>query len=545
MRKIMLLAWIFAFLSMPLLVFSQSRQITGTVKNSKGETVPSASVQQKGTTNGVIADANGRFTITVTGANPILVISSVELSTIEVAVGTASSYDVVLQDAGNMTTVVVTALGISRKEKSLGYSTQQIKGENLTLTKEQNVLGSLAGKISGVQVVGSSGASMGGTQKIKLRGVNSLNGNDQPLIVIDGTPVSNSNFSSSNGNGPDLGNAAQDINPDDVESVTVLKGPTAAALYGLRGQYGVILITTKKGKKGAKKVEVQYSSAFSTEHAGNFLPLQNIYGVGNNQTFTTLTNGDKYVNGNDESWGPKMDGTPVRMYYSYYPQDADFGKLTPFVPHPTNVQDYFENGHTINNNISVNGGNENMTYRLGYNNAYIKGIMPNTYLRRNNITLNTSLDISKKLTAGANVNYANNKAVRPSQGYQGTATGQVQWFQRNIDMNRLKNYKYADGTIMNWNVNPNTTTGLITTNKPSDWNNPYFDAYANSNDDNRDRVFGDVNLSYQLIPGLKVSGFLRADMYTQNVSHKEALGGRLDEGYSVAKYQNKEFNYES
>ena len=244
-----------------------------------------------------------------------------------------------------------------------------------------------------------------------------------------------------------MGNIAQDINPDDIENVTVLKGPTASAFYGLRGQYGVILITTRRGKKGPKKVEVQYSSAFSIETAGNFMPLQNIYGVGNNQTFTTLTNGDKYVNGNDESWGPKMDGTPVRMFYSFYPQDPEFGKLTPFQPQPGNVEEYFERGHTINNNIGVSGGNENMTYRLSYNNTYIKGIMPNTSLRRNNIGLNTSLDISKKLTAGANVNFANNKATRPSQGYQGTATGQVQWFQRNIDMKRLKDFRYPDGTI--------------------------------------------------------------------------------------------------
>jgi TonB-dependent SusC/RagA subfamily outer membrane receptor len=155
-------------------------------------------------------------------------------------------------------------------------------------------------------VVGASGASLGGTQKIKIRGVNSLNGNDQPLIVVDGTPISNSNFGSSNGNGPDLGNLGQDVNPDDIETVNVLKGPAASALYGLRGQYGVILITTRKGRKGPKKVDVQYSSAFSFEKVGNFLPLQDTYGVGNNQTFLTLANGEKYINGNDESWGPKM-----------------------------------------------------------------------------------------------------------------------------------------------------------------------------------------------------------------------------------------------
>ncbi|MDB5201407.1 MAG: SusC/RagA family TonB-linked outer membrane protein [Ferruginibacter sp.] len=528
----------------PCWMMAQTRLITGTVRNNSGNVVPAASVLLKGTSNGVSADEAGRFSINVSGKNPVLVISSAGFGSQEISVGSADDYNIVLNGTGQLEGVVVTALGISRKERSLGYATQQIKGENLTLTKEQNVLGSLAGKVAGVQVVGASGASLGGTQKTKIRGVNSLNGNDQPLIVVDGTPISNSNFGNSNGNGPDLGNVAQDINPDDIESVNVLKGPAASALYGLRGQYGVILITTRKGKRGAKKIDVQYSSAFSIEKTGNFLPLQDIYGVGNNQTFLVLANGDKYVNGNDESWGPKMDGTPVRMYYSFYPQDAEFGKLTPFIPHPDNVKDYFRTGFNIVNNIAVSGGNENMSFRLSYNNAYIKGVMPGTSLTRNNIGLNSSLDITKKLTAGANINFANNKATRPSQGYQGTATGQVQWFQRNIDMNRLKNYRYADGTIMNWNVNPNTTTGIITNNKPSDWNNPYFDAYANSNDDNRDRIFGDINLSYQVIPGLKLAAFLRSDMYTQNISHKEALGGRLDEGYSVTKYQNKEFNYE-
>jgi TonB-linked SusC/RagA family outer membrane protein len=544
MRKSVVSAWLALLIAMPSLVFSQTRQITGTVTDEKGSPLPFVSILQKGTQNGTSTDAKGAFSISVAGTNTVLVITYTGRQAQEITVGNSNTFNVSLSANGSLSEVVVTALGINRRQKSIGYSTQQVKGEDLTFTKEQNVIGSLAGKVAGVQVVGSSGASLGGTQKIKIRGVNSLNGNDQPLIVVDGTPISNSNFGSSNGNGPDLGNISQDINPDDVETVNVLKGPAASALYGLRGQFGVILITTKKGKKGAKKVDVQYSSAFSMEKVGNFMPLQNIYGVGNNQTFLTLSNGDKYVNGNDESWGPKMDGTPVRMYYSFYTQDPEFGKLTPFVPHPDNIQDYFETGHTINNNISVGGGSENMTYKLSYNNTYIKGVMPNTSLKRNNLGLNTSFDISKNLTAGANITIANNKAVRPSQGYQGTGTGQVQWFQRNIDMNRLKNYRYPDGTIMNWNVNPNTSTGIITNNKPSDWNNPYFEAYANSNDDNRDRLFGDVNLSYQVIPGLKLSGFVRADMYTQNISHEEALGGRLDEGYAVAKYQSKEFNYE-
>ncbi|HUS02023.1 MAG TPA: SusC/RagA family TonB-linked outer membrane protein [Chitinophagaceae bacterium] len=543
MKSKLLLVWIVLILSMPLLVFSQTRQISGQVTDQKGNPVPLASITIKGTNNGTAADESGRFSISVFGSNTVLLISSVGFQPQEVKIGNSNSLSVSLNATTDLSEVVVTALGITRKQKSIGYAAQQVNGDNLTLTKEQNVLGSLAGKVSGVQVIGSSGASMGGTQKIKIRGVNSLNGNDQPLMVVDGTPISNANFGGSTGNGPDLGNIGQDINPDDIESITVLKGPAASALYGLRGQYGVIIVTTKKGKKGARKIDVQYSSAFSFEKTGNFMPLQDIYGVGNNQTFLTLANGEKYVNGNDESWGPKMDGTPVRMYYSFYPQDPEFGRPTAFEPHPNNVKDYFQTGYNLNNNISVAGGSENMTYRLSYNNGFIKGVMPGTSLKRNNLGLNASLDITKKLTVGTNVTLANNRATRPSQGYQGTATGQVQWFQRNIEMQRLKNFRYADGTILNWNVNP-TSAGIITNNRPSDWNNPYFDAFANSNDDGRDRLFGDLNISYQLLPGLKLSGFLRADMYTQNISHKEALGSRLDEAYSVAKYQSKEFNYE-
>jgi len=543
MSKSLLNVLVVLLIAFPIFGFSQSRQITGTVLTSTGEPLPFATVILKGSNTGTSANELGKFSINVPGSNGTLVISSSGYAPIELQLGPANDYSITLNNAGQLNEVVVTALGISRKEKSIGYSAQRVKGENLTLTKEQNVLGSLAGKVSGVQVIGASGASLGGTQKIKIRGVNSLNGNDQPLIVVDGTPISNSNFGSSIGNGPDLGNLAQDVNPDDIETVSVLKGPAASALYGLRGQYGVILITTIKGRKNTK-TSVRYSAAFTVEKAGNFMPLQNIYGVGNNQTFLTLANGEKYINGNDESWGPKMDGTPVRMYYSFYPQDPEFGKLTPFVPQPNNVKDYFETGHNINNTVSVSGGSEKMTYRLSYNNGYIEGVMPNTSLKRNNLSLNTSFDITEKLVLGANVNFANNKAVRPSQGYQGTATGQVQWFQRNIDMERLKNFRYADGTILNWNVNPNTTTGIITNNRPSDWNNPYFDAYANSNDDNRDRLFGDVNLQYSPIAGLTFSGFLRSDMFTQNISHKEAFGGRLDEGYATAKYQSREYNYE-
>lgn len=529
---------------LPFSIYGQSRQVSGTITDSKGAPVPLATVQQKGTTNAAAADENGNFTISVTGTQPILIISSAGFIAKEISVGTSATYAVSLQESGTLSEVVVTALGINRQERSLGYSTQQVKGQNLTLTKEQNVLGSLAGKIAGVQVVGSSGASMGGTQKIKIRGVNSIGGTDQPLIVVDGTPISNANFAGSDK--ADFGNLGQDINPEDIEDVNLLKGPAASALYGIRGQYGVVMITTKKGKRGAKKVNVQLNSAFSLDRAGNFFPTQNSYGGGSSQTWRTLPNGDKYVDMSvDESWGPKMDGTPVRQVFSFYPQDAEYGKLTPFIPHPDNIRDYYRTGTTLNNGVTVTGGNENSTFRLSFNDTRIQGIEPNTWLRRNNVGLSAGLDLTKKLNLSTNINYAANSAQRPSQGSEYGARYMVQWFQRNIDMKRLKNYRYGDGTYLNWNLNrPSAVSGEITNFKPLYWNNPYFEVYENPINDNRDRLFGDIGLTYQLLPELKISGFARTDFYTQHIEEKTAFGGRRVPAYSVGKYQNKEMNYE-
>jgi len=516
--------------------------VKGKVTDENNVGIPGVSVLVKGSTNGASTAGDGTYSISVTSDDVTLVFKSIGFVTREVAIGGRSQVDVkLLSDSKELSEVVVTALGIKRSEKSIGYATQKVDGNALTMTKETNVIGSLAGKIAGVQVTGSSGASLGGTQKIKIRSVNSLTGGGSPLMVVDGTPITQNNFAGGE-NGVDYGNTSQDINPDDIESVNVLKGPAASALYGIRGQYGVLLITTKKGGKGAK-MQIDISSAYTIDKIGNFLPLQDIYGVGNSQVFSKLTNGQNYVNGNDESWGPKMDGTPIRKINSFYPQDPEYGQLSPFEPQPNNIKDFFETGQNVNNGIFLTGGSENSTFKIGYTNAYTKGTIPNTWLKRNNLSLSTTFDLTKKLTVGANVNYANNSGQRPTQGYQGSFTGAVQWFQRNLDVNTLRNYRYADGTILNWNVNPNTA-GVITTNKPSDWNNPFFDAYEVLNNDDRNRLFGDVNLSYQLLPELKISGFIRSDMFSQNITHKEPLGGRNLDNYAITKADGIDNNYE-
>jgi TonB-linked SusC/RagA family outer membrane protein len=538
---------VYCCMCFPTLLSAQNRTVTGTVTAAEnGEPLLGVTIQVKGTNKGTTTGVKGEYSIVVSNSDVALIFRFVGYLPQEAPISGQTTANVILRyDTRNLEQVVVTALGISRKERAVGYSIQQVKGENLTLTKEQNVLGSLAGKIAGVQVVGSSGASMGGTQKIKIRGVNSINGEEQPLMVVDGTPISNSNFGGRNG--PDMGNLAQDINPDDIESVTVLKGPAASALYGLRGQYGVVLITTKQGaRKGDKKVSVDYSSAYSIERAGNFMPLQNIYGSGSSQTFPTVTiNGVKqpYVSGTDESWGPKMDGTAVRHAYSFYPLDPDYGKLTPFDPHPDNVKDFFVTGHTFNNNISMSGGGENTTFRLSFNHTDIKGIEPNTWLKRNNLGFNGSLNLTSKLTVSTSINYANNKGQRPSQGYYNGSRNFNQWFERSLDMNKLKQYKYADGTFYHWNHEDMFSDDFLV-RPDADWNNPYFDAYENLNNDARDRFFGNVGLSYDVLPGLKISGAVRGDMFTQSIDQRKAYGGRDLNEYYDGKFENKEMNYE-
>ncbi|MGZ8544751.1 MAG: SusC/RagA family TonB-linked outer membrane protein, partial [Flavisolibacter sp.] len=330
------------------------------------------------------------------------------------------------------------------------------------------------------------------------------------------------------------------------ESINVLKGPAASALYGLRGQYGVIMITTKKGKMGAKKVNVQVNSAFSIERTGNFMPMQNLYGGGASQVWRTLPNGEKYVDMDvDESWGPKMDGTLARSIFSFYPQDPEYKQLTPFVPQPDNIRDFYETGSNINNGVVVTGGNENSSFRLSFNDARIQGVEPNSWLKRNNFGLSAGLDLTSKLNVAANFNFATNSAQRPTQGSEYGARYMVQWFQRNVDINRLKDYRYADGTVKQWNLRrPSTTTGEITNFASRYWDNPYFEAYENLNNDNRDRFFGDVGLTYEVVRGLKLSGFVRGDMFTQNIEERQAFGGRRVPSFYSGKFQNREMNYE-
>jgi TonB-dependent SusC/RagA subfamily outer membrane receptor len=275
--------------TVPACVFSQSRQISGSVKNQNGQPIPLASVQQKGTKNGATANENGHFSISVSGNNPRLIISSVNYETKEISVGNQASFDIELKDAGSLSEVVVTALGIKREKKALGYSSQEVKGDELIASKQSNVVNALRGKVAGVQI-NSGGGSPGQGSRIIIRGIKSLDPdrNNQPLFVIDGLVIDNSTRTDYAANSDrtvaspsekrGLSNRAADVNPDDIESITVLRGGAATALYGQAGSNGVILITTKSAKEG--RLKVSFTTTYGIDEVNKFPDVQSKYTQG-------------------------------------------------------------------------------------------------------------------------------------------------------------------------------------------------------------------------------------------------------------------------
>ncbi|HLR76574.1 MAG TPA: TonB-dependent receptor, partial [Balneolaceae bacterium] len=268
------------------------------------------------------------------------------------------------------------------------------------------------------------------------------------------------------------------------------------------------------------------------------------YGGGSKQEFNTLANGDPHVATTaDESWGPRMDGTKVRQFYSFYPQDPRYGELTPFVPHPDNVKNYFETGLKSNQQIAISGGGENSSYRLSFNDSRTKGVYPNTMLHRNNLGANVNIEASDQWTFYTHINYARNKAKRPPRGYGEGSRFFRQWFQRNLSMKELKDYKYSDGTIKQWNI---FIPSEGETPSVAYWDNPYFLANEGETRDGRERVFGDFGITYDVVPGLVLNAVVRGDIYAQHIEWKTPVGvGGIvgPSGYTVGKYENREMNY--
>ncbi|MBL0103872.1 MAG: SusC/RagA family TonB-linked outer membrane protein [Bacteroidetes bacterium] len=549
MRKaITLFAFMLAFLSLQ--VHAQDRTISGKVISSQDNMgIPGVSIIIPGTTTGTTTDIDGAYRIGIPSGTKQLQFSGVGLTTKLIDLGESNTVNVTMDGNVMLNPVVVTALGVKREEKSLGYSTQQVKGEEISLAKEANFINSLQGRVAGVTISGSS--NMGGSSRILLRGVRSISYENQPLFVVDGVQVNNGNFTTTDqargALGYDYGNAAQDINPDDIESINVLKGSSATALYGSQGANGVIIITTKKGHarqvgSGKSPIGVSVTSGVTVSQVSVLPEYQDIYGGGASDQFIVSDLDPTQLRANfeyDGSWGPKMEGQMVRQWDSYYPTMPNYGKLTPWVAHPDNIKDFFETGVTTNNNISIDGGNDLTQYRLSYTNYNDKGVIPNENLNRNIFSFSGSNKFSDKLRSNMTLNYVSSNAKgRAATGYNNLTSNFTQWWERQLDMEQLKDYKNPDGTQRTWNMNSETDLS------PLYWDNPYWVQYENYETDSRNRIYGVASLAYDFTKELSLTGSIKTDYYNDARRERVAKGSSSISKYTEENITFNENNYE-
>lgn len=500
-----------------------------------GEPVIGASVIVKGTSLGTVTDVNGRFELS--GLPPSatrLLISYISLMAKEVAI--APQVSVTLKsDMHLLDEVVVTALGISREKKALGYTAQEVKQDALVQGKDNNLLNSLSGKIAGVRITNTQGDV--GSSRIVIRGETSIAGENQPLFIVDGIPVDNSQLNARS-SGRDFKNAIADLNPEDIKTLTVLKGPNAAALYGARAAHGAIVITTKGGDKRQKGIGITLHSSTQVSFVATLPEFQNLFGQGAGGRFSYVDGKGAGVNdGVDESWGPRLDiGLLIPQFDS--PLDADGNRVaTSWVSHPNNVRDYFRMGISTNNGISIARGDDKYQFRVGYNYEKQVSIVPDAGTNKTNISLNTDYHLAKWIVVGATANYIVYTA--PSLPGSATPSGsnvrsnspmlQFLWFGRQVDTNSLK----ADYT-RNWNS--------------SYYDNPFWSASYNTQSQERHRLIGDLHAEFRLTDGLNVRFRTSTDWYNDRRKSKVKWGsagaGSPYGSYAEDAYTVKENNTE-
>lgn len=469
MKFKLLMVWAVLILSMPLLVFSQSRQITGRITDAKGEAVPRASVTVKGTSTGTAADENGRFTISVTGNNPVLVISSVNFQTQEIRVGNSNNLAIELAGGTTLSEVTVTtALGIKRQKKELGYSTEEIKTAELIQSHQTNIVNALQGRTTGLQI-NSGGGAPGQGARIIMRGITSLDPSRpfQPLFVVDGLPIDNSTDVTT-GDGRGMSNRAADINPDDIESVTILKGGAATALYGSRASTGAIIITTKSGKAG--RFRLNYTSTYGTEDVNKYPEVQKTYtqGFGNIYDKTSFW----------PSWGPTvaaaiaLDPThPAELYNNY--------------------ERGYQKGNFFRNTLNLSGGSEKATFGASFSQNKHDGVLPFSDFKSYSVKVNGDVKLSEKFRMGASANYINSGGNRKNADRYNE---QLSYWAPRWD---VMDYKKADGTMNVYGV---------------DNDNPVFIAEGRNFIDDVNRIIGNVNFSYSPLTWLTFTYRAGADI---------------------------------
>ncbi len=509
MKRILILGGLsLAYLS----ASAQSVMVKGKVTDGK-EPIIGATITVEGTQKNAVTDVDGNYSIQVP-AGGTLTYSYIGFHPVtkKVRQGVGTMNIALSEDMQKVDEVVVTALNIKRNKRSLGYATDQIKAADLSVGNETNVLNQLTGKVAGVQITaGNSGA--GSSSRVIIRGESSFSSNNQPLYVVDGVPINNNTYTNLAGTPQeiDYGNGAGELNPDDIASMTVLKGANAAALYGSRAANGVILITTKSGRDKQKfKVDVNSTTTFET--VARLPKYQDTWSQGANGEFEYWdgNNGHGTQDQQDMSWGRLMDGSLVPQYDS--PSTGPNGEQlrggdvlarngapitpTPLVPHPDNVRDFFNTGVTQNTNIALSASNSKGSMRLSYTNLYSKGTIPNVDLKRNTFSLNTAYDFTDRFHGKASVTYTRSESTnRPSMGYGPENPMYLfAWCARNMNIDAEREY---------WQRG---YEGLKQYHTNSGWNdNPFFTMYENTNGFTKDRMFGNIMLSYDLLPNLTLS----------------------------------------
>ncbi len=555
--KKLLLIWVM-MMTVSSSLFAQTRQVTGKVTSTEdGSALPGVSVSLKGTSRGTTTGTDGSYKISVSDGT-VLVFSFVGYKQQSVSVGSQSVINISLaSDASELNEVVVTALGLTRTKNSLPYAAQQIKGEELTRVRSGNAFSQLSGKVSGVQI--TQGNAIGGSTNVVIRGSKSLTGNNQALFVVDGVPVDNSVTNTSNQRtgrgGYDYGNAAADINPDDIESMTVLKGAAATALYGSRASNGVIMITTKKAKRGLG-LTINTGLSVGTVDKTTFPKYQNQYGAGYSDPyqkdgfFYFDANGDGQDDlvvptSEDASYGVKFN--PSLMVYhwdAFDPAGPNYQKAKPWVAAQNTPIKFYETAISNNTNVSLDGATDKGTIKFGYTRNEDRGTLPNSKVIKNIMNLGGTYNITSQLTASATANFSVVEGKgRYGTGYDGLNVNQNfrQWYQTNVDIYEQRDAYFRNNKNVTWNwSDPSTAAGL----KPIYTDNYYWTRYQNYENDTRTRVFGNAMLNYKPTDYLNVLGRVTIDTYNEFQEERIAVGSTDIPEYSRFDRHFNELNYD-
>ena len=525
MKKVLLglVLTVFAVFS----VMAQSRTITGKVTSAdEPEGIPGVNVQVQGTAVGAITDIDGSYTVEVPQGSNVLVFSFVGFTTQNVTIGNRSEVNVVLApDVRELSEVVITALGVERNRNELAYSAQEVQGDQITRTRTPNFVDALSGKVAGLDI--RSNNTMGGSTNVIIRGYSSITGNNQALFVIDGVPVSNANNNTTNQStgrvGTDFGNAAADLNPDNIESVNVLKGAAATALYGSRAANGVIMITTKKGRKNSLNITVNSGVTWTSIDKSTFARYQKEYGAGYADAFRTSADlgggvGPVVRFQDDASFGPAFD--PNLMVYQWDaidPFSPTYGKMTPWVAAKNDPSTFYETGLNSNQSINISGGGDETTFNLGYTRNDIKGNLPNSWIDKDQFNFNASYDASERLTVTASANYTRTVGMgRYGTGYNGRNPNQQfrQWWQTNVDIKEQEAAYWRNEQNITWNWNAANTGPIYS-------DNLYWTRYQNYSNDSRDNFYGFASVNYKVTDWMSLMG--RASFNTTEDLQEERM----------------------